>query len=458
MSTAARQVDSRSVIAASTIFGHVTLFWSDSMSDDDALSAQELDIAEKVNKRVIRWLTLRYMWLVILIAFLSPIAGFLVGFVVETRLAKDEVDRQVKASIDEAKVSIDKELTKISTAVDKADNLSSDMKSYRTAFELVLSGTKFGDLTKYELKEQDTAKAVAAMEKRLEEFKVQFTGAFPRGIDVIAHDAKRLKEMQSTVDSLKSVFDAPNANDAKALSGAFFKIYELEIPKLEFAIMGHSGLSGSLIDELCKNTAAIKADVEMRGPIETGDQALVWEGVPVTLSFINESENAKQIGFLGQRQPYKLMFSLGPLANQEKWWRVGADQKKLDLRAIDRFDRLRIKLRNAPVTPVPAVPDRAWEILQLSVYSPTDQGMPATASAKRDKVVIPITMSVELFVNRTHCELVMTNLANKSNDIKATYDTGATLKTDAVPFEGYEFRFEELYKGLRDKYVKALSE
>jgi hypothetical protein len=317
----------------------------------DAMTAAELDLADKVHRRVYSFLKTQYLWLAVVVMILAPILGVLIGAVVESKIftwSREQLLAKVKSESDEAE-------KRIRATSDEARKNLDEIRSTRQALDFVMRGTQTGDLTFLQRRSEAAAKQLKEFETNLSEWEKRLQVNIPQGLEKLAASGEELNRLRDAVKKLDGLF---KSNDtAAALAGAFYRIDEF-LGAFDVSLFVPKNVPEQPdLKAIVDSAKDVKAEIAFYRAGNDGNEQIVfgWNNLTPEIDIMSLGGDRKdaaeleapQIGTAGQPSSSLLHFRWA-LQNQPSWWHIserGADSiKRVNLLNFSEFDTVRIAL------------------------------------------------------------------------------------------------------------------
>ncbi|MBA3312147.1 MAG: hypothetical protein H0T47_02475 [Planctomycetaceae bacterium] len=320
---------------------------------DEKLSPAELEAAGKIHDKVVQFLSTRYLTIMILIGIASPIIGILVGAIVESRLFSASRDAllesaksDVTARVESAKTEATKAEERIRAASDEARGYLDQIRSTRAALDFVLQGTPTGEKTLLQERSIAVQNDIEEFRGKLDAWESQLKKDIPDGLSSLNASADNLRQLQEAVSQLKTLFDT--TQEAGALAGAFYKVYEL-LGDFELALYVTQQTYDADFLRIESAQEKITASVAFfRTNHEEEQKILEWAPLLPMIKRANLVEQAPVIDGSGPPSKTQLLLTF-TLANMKPWWEISESNtekiKRVNLRHCTDFDTVRVTLR-----------------------------------------------------------------------------------------------------------------
>lgn len=371
----------------------------------DELTPADLWTAHKVNELVVKFLKTRYMVLFWGAMILAPILGIVGGAIIESQLFSNSMDRMLKSaedtlsakvakaneevtatvsnakgtifdqvklaksrmseSVADAKSSISEAETEAKVAANEArkdiavdtkesEGHLAEIRSTRAALEYVMKGTQTGALAQQQKRSKELEEQVKKFEEQLSDLEVELQQNYPDRVGSLFKAAKDTASLKEAVQNISKVLE--EGGEAKALAGAFFKIYEfLGKLELEFYVSDH--VNSDDLESLIQSASSLKARITFsESGIDAENSKMVWVGVTPAISYApriidnkvvqKKIEVMSPLGNLGHVSEKVLLVSLA-LDDNSDWWQIDGPEDKvvklIDLRDVAQFNSIKIE-------------------------------------------------------------------------------------------------------------------
>ena len=312
------------------------------MPEEKELTSEELESAWKIHNRVASYLKLRYMWIVILLAIISPIVGLILGAVVENKLfsnARTELLTKATESIE----------TQVKAAADNANQAKSyleEIKATKIAFDTVLELSSDGSLVKFTENAAAVDKTIADLKTKMEAWEKAIKNDFPDGFASLKNSEQDLELFRKNMEKLNLLFRQNKA--AAALTGQFYRIDELSgLLTLELYVNDNMG---SKLPKILEAAKTINAQVTLYDSSSPANDLtkLDWPlNAPVKCEIFDIAD-VKTLGSSPGKPADKGLRFTFDLNDNEKWWRLlktDSELKDVNLLSFSKFDSIEIKLQ-----------------------------------------------------------------------------------------------------------------
>ena len=374
---------------------------------EDKLSPEEIVVAGKIHDNIVKFLTVRYLTIVVVISVVAPIIGLLAGALFESKYFSDSRDTILEETKLEISEEVDLARNESRAAKEEIKKISESARSYlneirstRESLNFILTGTSKGELAFMENRSREIEGELRAFDDKLKKWEKEIQTRIPQGFKKLQEDADELGRLQNSVDQLRALF-AKNA-EASALAGAFYKIYEL-IGKVELQLFVPSGVVDGDLDSIRSLSNKATAIVTLSNSAKTNpENQFQWLNIGANISVGELAENIPTLP--GGSRPKKNYVTITlSLDNQESWWKIsGTDTstlKTINIEDFSKFDTISIKLS------MPHADGPAQIALSRCQFS--------TGNSER---ILPRKLEVNTTINRVAIPLLQVN----GGDLKAT--------------------------------------
>ncbi len=320
---------------------------------DDKLTPAELEAAGKIHEKVVQFLTTRYLTIMLLVGILSPIIGIGLGAIVESKIftaSRDALLSTAKADItahvESAKAEATKAEERIQTASDEARGYLDQIRSTRAALDFILQGTPLGEKTLLQERSVAVQQDIEEFRAKLDSWERQLKQEIPEGLSSLHASADNLRQLQEAVNRLKTLFDT--TQEAGALAGAFYKVYEL-LGEFELAMYVTQQTYDADFKRIEDAQSKISASVAFfRTNHEEEEKMLEWAPLAPSIKRATLVDQAPVIDGSGPPSKNQLLLTFS-LQNVKPWWEISESNtekiKRIDLRHCTDFDTVRVTLK-----------------------------------------------------------------------------------------------------------------